>query len=262
MSLDACVVDAFAETPFTGNPAAVLLLDRPREDAWLAAAAAELNLSETAFLEPAGEAWRLRWFTPSAEVPLCGHATLAAAHALWAWGRLPPSRPALFDTKSGRLEARLEGAHVVVDLPASPPRQAAPPKGLLAALRETPLWLGETAQELLLELDSEESVRGAAPDLAALKACTPKGLVLTAPSRRASYDIVSRCFYPSQGIPEDPVTGSAHCALGPYWAGRLGKPVLSAYQASKRGGVLLVRVKGERVELGGRALTVWKGSFL
>lgn len=263
MSLDACVVDAFAEKPFTGNPAAVLVLDGPREDAWRRSVAAEFNLSETAFLEPGGEAWTLRWFTPTTEVPLCGHATLAAAHALWSWGRLAPSAPALFDTKSGRLQARKEGEHVVLDLPALPPRPASPPKGLLGALRgETPLSLGETEQEFILELDSEDAVRRAAPDLAAWAALTKKGLVLTAPSRRAAYDVVSRCFYPSQGIPEDPVTGSAHCALGPFWAERLKKPVLTCAQASARGGILLVRPKDGRVELGGRGVTVWKGAFL
>jgi PhzF family phenazine biosynthesis protein len=262
MSLDACVVDAFAEKPFTGNPAAVLLLDGPRDDAWRQAAAAEFNLSETAFLEPAGDAWNLRWFTPAVEVPLCGHATLAAAHALWSWNRLAPSAVARFETKSGRLEARREGEHIVLDLPALPPKPAPPPKGLLAALGETPLWLGETSEEYILELDSEESVRRAAPDLAAWARLTPKGLVLTAPSRRAAYDVVSRCFYPGAGIPEDPVTGSAHCALGPLWAERLKKPVLTCYQASRRGGVLLVRPKDGRVEVGGRAVTVWRGSFL
>lgn len=262
MSFDACVVDAFAEKAFTGNPAAVVVLDGPREDAWLQSAAAEFNLSETAFLEAAGDAWRLRWFTPSVEVPLCGHATLAAAHALWAWGHASSSSPIVFETASGRLDARREGEHVVLDLPAAPPRAAAPPQGLLAAVGETPLWLGETAQEYVMEMDSEETVRRAAPSPSALKACTKKGLVLTAPSRRAAYDVVSRCFYPSQGIEEDPVTGSAHCALGPFWAQRLNKPVLAAYQASKRGGVLLVRPKGARVELGGRAVTVWSGKFL
>ncbi|MDX6767910.1 MAG: PhzF family phenazine biosynthesis protein [Elusimicrobiota bacterium] len=262
MSLEACVVDAFAEKPFTGNPAAVVRLDGERDDEWRRAVAAEFNLSETAFLEPAGAAWRLRWFTPTQEVPLCGHATLAAAHALWSWGAVPPAAPLAFDTASGRLEARRDGEHLVIDLPADPPRHAAPPPGLLAAVGETPLWLGETAQEFVLEMDSEDTVRRAAPSPAALKACTTKGLVLTAPSKRAAYDVVSRCFYPSQGIDEDPVTGSAHCAVGPYWAERLKKPVLAAYQASKRGGVLLVRPKGARVELGGRALTVWTGKLL
>lgn len=262
MSLDVCVVDAFAEKPFTGNPAAVVLLDGPRDDAWRLAVAAEFNLSETAFLEAAGDSWKLRWFTPTTEVPLCGHATLAAAHALWSWGRLAPSAPALFDTASGRLEARKDGEYVLLDLPALPPRPAAPPKGLVAALGETPLWLGETEQEFVLELDSEQRVREARPDLAVWKTLTKKGLVLTAPSKRAVHDVVSRCFYPSQGIDEDPVTGSAHCALGPYWAGRLKKPVLNCYQASRRGGVLLVRPKDGRVELGGRAVTVWRGSLL
>ena len=262
MSSDACVVDAFADKPFTGNPAAVVLLDGPRDDAWRLSVAAEFNLSETAFLEPAGETWKLRWFTPTVEVSLCGHATLAAAHALWSWSRLAPSSPAVFETRSGRLEARRDGEFIILDLPALPPKQVPPPKGLLACVGETPLWLGETDQEFVLEMDSEETVRRAAPDLGALKRLTQKGLALTAPSRRAAYDVVSRCFYPSQGIDEDPVTGSAHCALGPYWSERLKKPVLTAFQASKRGGVLLVRPKEARVELGGRAVSVWKGSLL
>lgn len=256
------MVDAFADKPFTGNPAAVVVLDGPRDDAWRRDVAAEFNLSETAFLEPAGEAWKLRWFTPTVEVALCGHATLAAAHALWSWSRLAPSAPAVFETKSGRLEARRDGEFIILDLPALPPKQVTPPKGLLACVRETPLWLGETDQEFVLEMDSEETVRRAAPDLVVLKGLMKKGLVLTAPSRRAAYDVVSRCFYPSQGIDEDPVTGSAHCALGPFWSERLKKPVLTAFQASKRGGVLLVRPKDARVELGGRAVSVWKGSLL
>lgn len=263
MSLQACVIDAFAEKAFTGNPAAVVLLDGPRDDAWRLAVAAEFNLSETAFLEEAGESWTLRWFTPAAEVPLCGHATLAAACALWDWGKLAPEAPALFDTASGRLVARKEGGHIVLDLPALPPKPAPPPKGLIALLGETPLWLGETDQEYILELSNEDAVRRALPDLEAYRRLTPKGLVLTAPSKTALHDVVSRCFYPSQGIDEDPVTGSAHCALGPFWAERLKKPVLSCLQASKRGGMLLVRLKdGGRVELAGRAAPVWRGTLL
>lgn len=261
MGLPVVAVDAFAEQPFTGNPAAVVFLDGPRDDAWRSAVAREFNLSETAFLEAEGPAWRLRWFTPAVEVDLCGHATLAAAHALWETGRLPADAVASFETKSGRLAARRDGEHIVLDLPARPVVQAKPPSGFLAALRETPLWLGESSGLLLAEMDSEDTVRGLKPDFPALAACAPKGVVVTAAARRKTHDFVSRCFFPAEGIPEDPVTGSAHCSLAPFWAKRLGKPVLTAFQASARGGTLLLRDKGERVEVGGRARTAWRGEL-
>jgi predicted PhzF superfamily epimerase YddE/YHI9 len=261
MSEGVCVVDAFAEKAFTGNPAAVVFLDTPRDDAWRAAVAREFNLSETAFVERAGSAFRLRWFTPTVEVDLCGHATLAAAHALWETGRLPAANDAVFETKSGRLTARREGGFIVMDLPSRPVTQAKPPAGFLAALRETPMWLGESAGTFIAEMDSEETVRRVAPDPAALAACAPKGLIVTAAARRKTYDFVSRCFFPAEGIPEDPVTGSAHCALAPYWAERLKKPIFTAYQASARGGVLLLRHKGDRVDVGGRAIMVWRGEL-
>ena len=261
MSLPVFVVDAFAEKPFAGNPAAVVFLDAPRDDAWRAAVAGEFNLSETAFVEAEGDAFRLRWFTPAVEVPLCGHATLASAHALWESGRVAAGREIRFETKSGTLTARRDGEWIILDLPALPVRAAKPPAGLLAALADTPLALAENDGVFLLEMDSEETVRRAAPDLVKWSAVTRKGLLLTSASRRKSHDFVSRCFFPADGIPEDPVTGSAHCALGPYWAARLGKPVLTAYQASKRGGLLLVRVKESRVDVGGRAFTAWTGTL-
>lgn len=260
-SLSISVVDAFADKPFTGNPAAVVFLDGPRDDAWRQAVAAEFNLSETAFVESEGSAFRLRWFTPVVEVDLCGHGTLAAAHALWVAGRIPADREIRFETKSGALTARRDGERIVLDFPALPVRPAKPPPGLMAALVDTPVAFAENDGIYLLEMDSEETVRRAAPDLAKWSALTKKGLLLTAPARRKTYDIVSRCFFPADGIPEDPVTGSAHCAIGPYWTDRLGKPVLTAYQASKRGGTLIVRVKESRVELGGLAFTAWSGSL-
>jgi len=261
VGLPVCVVDAFAEKPFTGNPAAVVFLDGPRDDAWRQSVAAEFNLSETAFVEAEGDVFRLRWFTPAIEVDLCGHATLAAAHALWETGRLAPSLPANFATKSGRLSARRDGEWIILDLPALPVRPAKPPPGLLAALADTPMAFCENDGVYLLEMDSEATVRRAAPNLAAWSALTKKGLLLTAAAKRPTHDFVSRCFFPAEGIDEDPVTGSAHCALGPYWSERLNKPVLTALQASKRGGFLLVRPKGARVEIGGRAVTVWNGSL-
>jgi predicted PhzF superfamily epimerase YddE/YHI9 len=259
MGLPVCVVDAFAEKPFAGNPAAVVFLDGPRDDAWRQSVAAEFNLSETAFVEDAGGVFKLRWFTPAVEVPLCGHATLAAAHALWETGRLAREKPALFDTRSGGLSARRDGEWIVLDLPSLPVTPAKPPPGLLAALSDTPLAFLENDGLYLLEMDSEETVRRAAPNLALWSSLTKKGLVLTAAARRAAHDFVSRCFFPAEGVPEDPVTGSAHCSLGPYWSERLKKPVLTAFQASKRGGFLLVRPKDGRVEVGGRAVTAWTG---
>jgi len=261
VGLPVCVVDAFADKPFVGNPAAVVFLDGPRDDAWRQNVAAEFNLSETAFVEAENGSYRLRWFTPVVEVSLCGHATLAAAHALWETGRLPPTSTAVFETKSGQLSARRDGEWIILDLPALPVRPAKPPPGLLATLTDFPLAFCENDDIYLLEMDSEETVRRAAPNLAAWSALTKKGLVLTAAGRRATHDFVSRCFFPAGGIPEDPVTGSAHCALGPYWSERLKKPVFTAFQASKRGGFLLIRPKGERVEVGGRAVTAWSGSL-
>jgi predicted PhzF superfamily epimerase YddE/YHI9 len=260
-SLPFWVVDAFVEKTFTGNPAAVVFLDGPRDDAWRADVAREFGLSETAFVEPEGRALRLRWFTPSVEVDLCGHATLAAAHALWESGRLSKDLPARFETRSGPLVARRDGDFISLDLPARPVAAAPPPPGLLTALRAAPLWFGENDGVFLAELESEEAVRRFAPDLPALAAAAPKGLIVTAAARLKPYDVVSRCFFPAEGIPEDPVTGSAHCALGPYWASRLGKTDLVACQASARGGILRVRPNGARVEIGGRAITARSGSL-
>jgi PhzF family phenazine biosynthesis protein len=261
VSLPVVAVDAFAERPFGGNPAAVVFLDGERGDAWRLAVAAEFNLSETAFVEARGDAFALRWFTPTVEVPLCGHGTLAAAHALWETGRAPSGREIRFETKSGPLTARRDGERIVLDFPALPARVSTPPPGLTAALAITPVACAENDGAYLFELDSEESVRRAAPDLAKWDALTKKGLLITAAARGKDYDVVSRCFFPGEGIPEDPVTGSAHCALGPYWAGRLGKTELTACQASKRGGLLTVPMRGGRVELGGRAFTAWRGSL-
>jgi PhzF family phenazine biosynthesis protein len=261
VTFPAFAIDAFADKPFSGNPAAVVFLDGEPGDAWRQAVAAEFNLSETAFVEARGDSFSLRWFTPTVEVALCGHATLAAAHALWEAGRAGAADEIRFQTKSGLLTARRDGALIVLDFPSLPARACRPPAGLLSALAETPLALAETGGVYLFEMDGEEAVRRAAPDLSKWGALTKKGLILTAAARRKTYDVVSRCFFPADGIAEDPVTGSAHCAIGPYWSERLGKPALTAYQASKRGGVLIVRVKEGRVELGGRAVTAWSGSL-
>jgi PhzF family phenazine biosynthesis protein len=255
-------VDAFADAPFAGNPAAVCLLPAPRDAGWMQRVAAEMNLSETAFLHPEGDAWRLRWFTPAVEVSLCGHATLAGAHVLWEAGRLPPDRPARFLTLSGELSASRDGECIVLDFPTKPVEPAAPPPELAAALGATPEEVGKNGLDYLVCLASDAAVRGLRPDFALLGRLPVRGVIVTARSEVFGYDFVSRYFAPAVGVPEDPVTGSAHCALGPFWRARLGKDHLRAYQASPRGGVVGVHVRGGRVHLSGKAVTVLRGELL
>ncbi len=255
------VVDAFIGARFAGNPAAVALLDEPRDDSWRQAVAAELRHSETAFVEPAGPgAWRLRWFTPTVEVDLCGHATLASAHVLWETGRLGEGSPARFETRSGALTAvRLADGRIELDLPVDHVRRIRAPAGLELALGRSPIFVGSGASNLLVELATAADVRGLAPDQAWL-ALLPEGLIATARSDVAGAAIISRYFCPSNGIPEDPVTGSAHCALAAYWAPRLG-PSFRALQVSDRGGVVDVSLRGERVGVAGRAVTRLEGTL-
>jgi PhzF family phenazine biosynthesis protein len=256
-------VDAFASGPFTGNPAAVCLLDDPADPVWMQAVAAEMNLSETAFLhELDGGAGRfgLRWFTPTVEVDLCGHATLASAHVLWEARRLPLEAGAHFETRSGVLTAATAGDAVELDFPADPAAPADPEPGLLDALGIEDAVTSSGRIGWVLELADATAVRDARPDFARLAGFDLA--VLTARSDDPAYDFVSRCFGPKFGIDEDPVTGSAHCALGPYWAERLGRSELTGYQASARGGVVRVRVEGDRTILGGRAITVTRGELV
>ena len=260
MSIPILIVDAFAERPFEGNPAAVCVMSAPAEAAWMQSLAAEMNLSETAFLVPRGEAWWLRWFTPTVEVELCGHATLASAHALWESSRLSPEAPALFDTRSGRLSCRRRGDWIEMDFPAAPPRPEPAPEDAIVALGAAPpLWTGRTRFDLFLELDSERAVRELAPDFRALRGQPVRGVLVTARGDGRPYDFISRFFAPGSGIDEDPVTGSAHCALAPYWSEKLGKTDLLGFQASARGGEVRVRPAGERVLLAGKAVTVLQG---
>jgi len=253
------VVDAFAEAPFTGNPAAVCLLDDDVPAEWQQQVAAEMNLPETAFLIPRGPAeWGLRWFTPTVEVDLCGHATLAAAHVLWQACHV--QAPALaFHTRSGVLTATREERAVRLDFPAKPPTPAPASAALVQALGTTPEWVGGAGSDVLAVLARAEQIVALAPDLAGVAALDARGVIVTAPWDGPEYDFVSRFFAPRVGIPEDPVTGSAHCVLGPYWGERLGKDTLRAYQASARGGVLGVRLHDGRVYLSGRAVTVLEG---
>lgn len=256
-------VDAFADRAFTGNPAAVCILPAAREEGWMRSVAAEMNLSETAFLHPEADGWRLRWFTPEVEVDLCGHATLATAHVLWEDGHLPADEVARFHTRSGLLTARRSGEWIELDFPAKPVLDAPAPEGLAAALGVEPLYVGRSHFDVLVEVASEDAVRKLKPDLGGLAAVEARGVIVTARADGgAGYDFVSRFFAPRVGVAEDPVTGSAHCVLAPYWAAKLGRKELVGFQASRRGGTVRVRAAGQRVQLGGRAITVLRGELV
>lgn len=253
-------VDAFADRPFTGNPAAIVVLDQPADDRLMQLVARELNLSETAYLHPLSDSdlFCLRWFTPASEVDLCGHATLAAAHVLWEQGRLPANQPARFETRSGLLSARRAADNwIELDFPSEPVQPTEAPDDLKAALDGlSPRFVGRNRMDLLVELDSTSQLRELVPDMNRIAAIPVRGLIVTAPDDGQPYDFQSRFFAPRLGVPEDPVCGSAHCALTPFWSERLGKSSLLAYQASKRGGVLRLRQEANRVILGGQAITV------
>jgi predicted PhzF superfamily epimerase YddE/YHI9 len=255
-------VDAFTNRPFAGNPAAVCILSEPRPDAWMRDVAREMNLSETAFLHLEDDGYRLRWFTPAVEVDLCGHATLASAHVLWEDSHLPQDRQARFRTRSGLLLADRRGEWIELDFPATAAVPAEPPPGLVAALGVKAANVLRNKFDYLVEVESEEEVRAAAPDVSALKKVGARGIIVTARASTAGFDFVSRFFAPAVGVDEDPVTGSAHCALAPYWAARLGRREFTAYQASARGGVVRVKVNGDRVILGGQAVTVMRAELL
>jgi PhzF family phenazine biosynthesis protein len=255
-------VDAFTDQPFGGNPAAVCLLDSPRDPGWMQQVAAEMNLSETAFLSPQAEGWDLRWFTPAVEVDLCGHATLASAHVLWESGRLAQNQPARFHTRSGQLTCHRLGAWIEMDFPAKAEEEAEEPPELADALGVPLEYVGRNQFDYLVEVASERAVRELQPDHARLRRLPVRGIIVTSRSEADKFDFISRFFAPGSGIDEDPVTGSAHCALGPFWAKRLGKATFVAFQASARGGVVKVRVEGDRVLLGGQAVTVMRGELI
>jgi PhzF family phenazine biosynthesis protein len=251
-------LDAFTARRFAGNPAAVMPMQRFPSDAALQALAAENNLSETAFLVPEGGDYRLRWFTPRVEVPLCGHATLASAAVVME--RLEPGREVVvFHSASGPLTVRRVAAGYTMDLPARPSEPIAPPRALTEALHATPRELFVNAFNYMAVFATEDIVRGLAPDLAAVARLDRGGVIVTAPGDGAAHDFVSRYFAPAKGVPEDPVTGAAHCMLAPYWAGRLRKTSLRAFQASRRGGEVGCRVAGDRVELHGGCVFFLEG---
>ncbi|MFJ5730126.1 PhzF family phenazine biosynthesis protein [Streptomyces paradoxus] len=267
------IVDAFTERPFSGNPAGVLLLTGAHsfpDDTWLQNVALEVNHAETAFAHPlpegAGADWALRWFTPATEVALCGHATLATAHVLHTTGA--HQGPVRFATRSGVLVATPTGdGSVTLDFPTAPLTRVDPPGGLAEALGAEPLTVldtGPNVGDLLVEVDGEKTVRGLAPDLKALAAHSERGVIATAlaedPAR--GHDYVSRCFFPNVGIDEDPVTGSAHTALAPFWSERLGRAALTGLQASPRSGRVRTELRGDRTLLTGSAVTVIEGDLL
>lgn len=262
MGLRITQVDAFTDEPFGGNPAAVCILPEPQPAEWMQAVAREMNLSETAFLVREDGGYNLRWFTPLVEVDLCGHATLASAHVLWESGTLGQQEQARFSTRSGILTATRWDDWIELDFPLRPEQPSAAPDGLAAALGAKPLYIGRNVEDYLVEVESESVLRALSPNFAALGRLPVRGLIATARSETADCDFVSRFFAPAVGIDEDPVTGSAHCCLAPFWSTRLGKDELVGHQVSERGGVVRVRVAGDRVLISGQAVTVLRGELL
>jgi PhzF family phenazine biosynthesis protein len=255
------LVDSFTSEAFAGNPAGVVMLGAPRSDAWMRGVAAEVNQAETAFLVPQPDGYDLRWFTPTVEVDLCGHATLGSAHVLWEAGYLPPQAEARFHTRSGLLRAEPDSGWITLDFPATPPEPCEVPKGLLGSLRLTRGDVFRTRFDYLVNIDSAEELRRLQPDLEAVRKIESRGVIVTTVSDRPDAVFLSRFFAPQFGVNEDPVTGSAHCALAPYWAGRLGRNHLTGYQASARGGFVRVEHAGDRVRLSGKAVTVYQATL-
>jgi len=254
-------VDAFTSEPFAGNPAAVCLLRDERSAAWMQQVGKELNLPATAFVTPRADGFGLRCFTATTELELCGHGTLASAHALWDTGTLPAGEPARFQTAGGLLTAVRRDGWIEMDFPAKPEEPVSPPADLLEALGVSPRYVGKNGLDYLIEVESEEAVRAVRPDFRRLAAIPGRGFIVTSRASSAGEDFVSRFFTPARGIDEDAVTGSAHCCLATFWSQRLGRQTFTARQVSARGGVLKVTLDGERVRLAGRAITVSRGEL-
>jgi predicted PhzF superfamily epimerase YddE/YHI9 len=257
-------VDAFAAKPFSGNPAAVCLADGVKNSAWMQDVAREMNLSETAYISKRDDGYDLRWFTPGIEVELCGHATLASAHILWEERLAPRDEPIVFHTRSGELTCR--NAHtgrIEMDFPVCPVTEATPPHGFLEALGADPKFVGSSAVGFIVELPTEAGVRALRPDFAAMRQMSEDAWAcVTAPAEGGGFDFVSRFFAPQGGVDEDPVTGSAHCALAYFWSQKTGRTAFRAYQCSARGGVVHAELVGDRVMLGGQAVTVSRGELV
>lgn len=256
------LANAFTDRPFKGNPAVVCFLEYPKTDNWMQSVAAEMGVSETAFLIRQGDGYNLRWFTPKVEVELCGHATLASAFVLYQTGWAKTDQTIRFYTKSGILSAAWTDEWITMDFPATPESRDAAPDGLFQALQVEGEYAGKTKFDLLIEVRSEEIVRQMKPDFAALSEIPARGVIVTSRADSREVDFVSRFFCPRLGIDEDPVTGSAHCCLGPYWAKKLHNNELIARQLSERGGTLRLSIKDERVYLSGQAVIVQEGRLL
>lgn len=256
------IADAFTAKAFSGNPAAVVVLDGARDASWMQDVAREMNLSETAFVAPGDDVFGLRWFTPAVEVDLCGHATLASAHVLWEQGLANPEQAIAFQTRSGRLSCRRRTDRIELDFPQRPVTETKAPPDLAEAVGARPRSVWRSEAGYLLELDSEEQVRGLRPDFPRLAAVPDGWTCVTAPASTGGFDFVSRFFAPQAGIDEDPVTGAAHCMLADFWSRRTGRMEFRAYQCSARGGVVTVRLQDGRVHLGGQAVTVARGELL
>ncbi len=254
-------VDAFTDKPYAGNPAGVCLLPKPADADWMQAVAREMNLAETAFMVRRKDGYDLRWFTPAAEVELCGHATLASAHVLWESQVVSRDQQIRFHTLSGLLTADWRDGWIELDFPSTPAAEATAPQELLDALGVDPAYVGRSKFDYLVELDVEQSVRALAPDFTRLKRIATRGVIVTARADLPDFDFVSRFFAPAVGVDEDPVTGSAHSCLAPYWSVRLGKTEMTGRQISARGGVVRVRMAGERVKISGQAVTVLRGEL-
>jgi len=262
MSAEIHIIDAFTSTQFCGNPAAVCITEEEKGSTWMQSVATEMNHSETAFLHRLDDGWSLRWFTPEAEVDLCGHATLAAAYVIWSTGREDEGSRIRFRTLSGILTATRDSSGIALDFPAVPVTVCDPPGGIEAAFRCPVVFSGRTKFDLFYELASATDVCTLDPDMGALATLPARGIIVTARSDMPAYDFVSRFFAPSVGIPEDPVTGSAHCSLGPYWGERLGKTRMTGFQCSPRGGVVRVTLQDDRVILTGDTVPVLTGQLL
>lgn len=254
-------VDAFTNEPFKGNPAAVCLLAHKAKVSWMKAVAREMNLSETAFLSPAQGGWRLRWFTPKQEVDLCGHATLASAKVLFERQPELQGEPILFKTLSGDLTARYVDGEVELDFPAMAYRRFSYESNVDRALGFRPRDAVLSGDYYLFQAEHEDIIRKANPDIAALERLPIPQIIITARSEDPNVDFISRFFAPQLGIAEDPVTGSAHCLLAPFWAEKMKKTAFTAYQASTRGGMLHLRLDGERVKIRGAAVIVFEGQL-
>lgn len=256
------VIDAFTDKPFAGNPAAVCILDAPADEKWMQLVAREMNHAETAFLHPIDGGFSLRWFTPALEVKLCGHATLASAFALWEAGALLRDEMARFHTLSGWLTCKREGDWIAMDFPACPVLPCEPPAGLAEALGCSLTFCGSNGMDHLVEVADEKVLRSLTPNFSVLSPLTQRGVIVTCRSEMVGFDFISRFFAPAAGVNEDSVTGSAHCALGPYWQKKLAQSDFTAFQASERGGSVKLSVREGRIILRGQAVMMSRVELL